>query len=90
MRRSAALVDSLVIGIGIHPGKTPLFSTDEKTAMIKAETKRRRQANYGTEIEVVTFDGLTVDAARRGGRDDRSSAACATAPISTTRCRCPA
>ncbi|MGE0700668.1 MAG: pantetheine-phosphate adenylyltransferase [Hyphomicrobiaceae bacterium] len=63
LRRSAALVDRLVIGIGIHPGKTPLFSTDEKKALIEAEM-RPIQKRYGTEIEVVTFGGLTVDAAR--------------------------
>jgi len=66
LRRSAALVDRLVIGIGIHPGKTPLFSTDEKKAMIEAEMKPV-SARYRTEIQVVTFGGLTVDAARETG-----------------------
>jgi pantetheine-phosphate adenylyltransferase len=66
LRRSAALVDRLVIGIGIHPGKTPLFSTEEKTAMIEAEMKPIA-ARYGTAIEVMTFAGLTVDAARDAG-----------------------
>jgi pantetheine-phosphate adenylyltransferase len=66
LRRSAALVDRLVIGIGIHPGKTPLFSTEEKTALIEAEMKPI-SARYGTEIAVVTFAGLTVDAAREVG-----------------------
>ena len=36
--RAARMVDTLVIGIGVHPGKTPLFSTDEKIEMLKAET----------------------------------------------------
>jgi pantetheine-phosphate adenylyltransferase len=66
LRRSAALVDRLVIGIGIHPGKTPLFSTEEKTLLIEAEMKPVT-ARYGTEIKVVTFAGLTVDAARDAG-----------------------
>jgi pantetheine-phosphate adenylyltransferase len=38
IRRAARMVDELVIGIGVHPGKTPLFSTDEKIDMLKAET----------------------------------------------------
>ena len=63
LRRSAALVDRLVIGIGVHPGKTPLFSTEEKTAMLETEMEPVT-AQYGTEIKVVTFAGLTVDAAR--------------------------
>ncbi|MEZ5853759.1 MAG: pantetheine-phosphate adenylyltransferase [Hyphomicrobiaceae bacterium] len=66
LRRSAALVDRLVIGIGVHPGKTPLFSTEEKTAMLQTEMAPVT-AQYGTEIEVVTFAGLTVDAARDAG-----------------------
>ncbi len=66
LRRSAVLVDRLVIGIGVHPGKTPLFSTEEKTALIEAEMQPIR-ARYGTEIKVVTFAGLTVDAAREAG-----------------------
>ena len=66
LRRSAALVDRLVIGIGIHPGKTPLFSTEEKTALIQSETKTIA-ARYATEIKVVTFAGLVVDAARAAG-----------------------
>jgi pantetheine-phosphate adenylyltransferase len=63
LRRSAALVDRLVIGIGVHPGKTPLFTTEEKTAMLETEMEPVI-ARYGTEIKVVTFAGLTVDAAR--------------------------
>ena len=38
--RAARMVDTLVIGIGVHPGKTPLFSPEEKIAMLEAETRR--------------------------------------------------
>jgi pantetheine-phosphate adenylyltransferase len=61
--RAARMVDALVIGIGVHPGKTPLFSTDEKLAMLKAEVEPiARRA--GCKIDIVTFDKLTVDAAK--------------------------
>jgi pantetheine-phosphate adenylyltransferase len=66
MRRALALVDKLVIGIGVNPGKAPLFSVAERTAMLKAETRAATKAR-GNSIEVVTFDGLVVDAARRAG-----------------------
>ena len=33
VRRAAALVDRLVVAIGIHPGKTPLFSPAERLAI---------------------------------------------------------
>lgn len=66
MRRALALVDKLVIGIGVHPGKTPLFSIAERTAMLEAES-RAATKQHGSTIEVVTFDGLVVDAARAAG-----------------------
>ena len=66
VRRALALVDKLVIGIGVHPGKTPLFSVAERTAMVKSEA-RGPAKEHGATIEVVTFDGLVVDAARAAG-----------------------
>jgi len=66
MRRALALVDKLVIGIGVHPGKAPLFTVAERTAMLEAETRAAAKAR-DNEIEVVTFDDLVVDAARRAG-----------------------
>ena len=64
--RSLKLVDTLVIGIGLHPGKTPLFSTAEKTEMIKADTAAMAK-KAGAKVEIVTFEGLTVDAAKAAG-----------------------
>ena len=64
--RAAHLVDVLVIGIGIHPGKTPLFSTTEKEAMLAAETAAIAKRT-GCRISTTQFDGLTVDAARAVG-----------------------
>jgi pantetheine-phosphate adenylyltransferase len=64
--RAARMVDTLVIGIGVHPGKTPLFSTDEKIEMLKAETAGIAKKT-GAKIEIATFDKLTVDAARGVG-----------------------
>lgn len=66
IERSARLVDKLVIGIGVNPGKTPLFSDDERIAMLRAEVAPVSAAT-GTAIEIVTFAGLVVDAARAAG-----------------------
>ncbi len=63
IRRSARLVDTLVIGIGIHPGKTPLFTPAEKIEMLQQECAAIAKET-GCAIEPVTFAGLTVDAAR--------------------------
>jgi pantetheine-phosphate adenylyltransferase len=64
--RAARMVDTLVIGIGVHPGKTPLFSTEEKIEMLKAEIVPVAKKS-ACKIEVVTFDNLTVDAAKAAG-----------------------
>lgn len=66
IERAAGLVDKLVIGVGIHPGKAPLFSPEEKIALIASETTAIAKAT-GCRIEAVTFDGLTVDAAANAG-----------------------
>ncbi len=63
IRRAASLVDELVIGIGINPGKAPMFTDAERVAMLEAEVASIAQAS-GTRISVVTFAGLAVAAAR--------------------------
>jgi pantetheine-phosphate adenylyltransferase len=64
--RAARMVDTLVVGIGVHPGKTPLFSPDEKIDMLKAETAAIARKT-GCKIEVTTFSNLTIEAAEAAG-----------------------
>jgi pantetheine-phosphate adenylyltransferase len=59
-RRAAALFDRLVVGVLNNPRKSPLFSVDERIAQITAAV-----ADFGANVEVSGFDGLTVDFARR-------------------------
>jgi pantetheine-phosphate adenylyltransferase len=66
IERAARLVDTLVVGIGVHPGKLPLFSVAEKIEFLKAETAPIAKAT-GTKIEIVTFDTLTVEVAAAAG-----------------------
>src|SRR5262245_9522039 len=66
IERAARLVDTLVVGVGVHPGKTPLFSVAEKIDLLKTETAPIAKAT-GTKIEIVTFDNLTVEAAAAAG-----------------------
>jgi pantetheine-phosphate adenylyltransferase len=62
----AALCDRLVVAIGVHPGKTPLFSAQERAEMIQAVCAPPL-AEKGVRLEVVTFSGLAVDAAEAAG-----------------------
>lgn len=64
IRRALTLTDELVIAIGAHPGKAPLFSLDERIAMLEAVSRPYAQ---GKSLTIVSFDDLTVDAARRHG-----------------------
>jgi pantetheine-phosphate adenylyltransferase len=64
--RAANLVDVLIIGIGVHPGKAPLFSPEEKSHLLMSETAAIAKRT-GCRISTATFDGLTVDTARASG-----------------------
>ena len=59
-RRAAALFDRLVIGVLHNPKKAPLFTVEERVAMIQESV-----ADFGDNVAVEAFDGLTVEFARR-------------------------
>ncbi len=63
IRRATALVDRLVIGIAINSDKGPLFSLEDRVAMIEAEC-RGISADTGVEIVAHPFDNLLIDCAR--------------------------
>ena len=66
VRKAVRLVDRLVLAIGMHPGKTPLFSADERLAMLEEICGPVARA-AGCEIACTTFADLVVAAARRAG-----------------------
>jgi pantetheine-phosphate adenylyltransferase len=64
VRQAARLADRLVIAIGIHPGKAPLFTAEERLAMLEATCAPLARAG-GCELRCITFADLAVAAARR-------------------------
>lgn len=66
VRQACRLVDRLVIAIGVHPGKAPMFPAEERAAMLR-ETCGPVSEAEGVRLEIVTFDDLAVSAARRCG-----------------------
>ena len=64
--RATALVDRLVIGVAINRDKGPLFSLEERVAMIEAETAGL-SARTGVEIVVHPFENLLIDCAEEVG-----------------------
>lgn len=66
--RAAKFVDKLVIAVGVHHGKKPLFTVEDRVGMLKAEAALVSKKT-GITIEVQTFDNLSVVAARDVGAD---------------------
>ena len=64
VRQAARLADRLVLAIGVHPGKTPLFTAEERMEMLE-EVCRPVAREAGCEIGYLTFDDLVVTAAQR-------------------------
>jgi pantetheine-phosphate adenylyltransferase len=66
VRQAARLADRLVLAIGVHPGKSPLFAAEERRAMVE-ETCAPLARQQGCAFDCITFDDLVVTAAKRVG-----------------------
>ena len=66
VRQAVRLADRLVLAIGVHPGKAPLFSAEERLAMLQ-ETCGPIAKEAGCEVACTTFNDLVVAAAGRAG-----------------------
>ena len=66
INRAALLVDRLVIGVAINRDKGPLFSLEDRVAMIEAECAALGAAT-GTEIVAHPFESLLIDCAHDVG-----------------------
>ncbi len=61
-RRAAALFDQLVVGVLHNPKKSPAFDIGQRVELIRASV-----ADFGANVRVEAFDGLTVTFAARNG-----------------------
>ena len=66
VRQAARVAERLVLAIGTHPGKAPLFSAEERLAMLAETCGPVARAN-GCDFACVTFADLVVAAAQREG-----------------------
>jgi len=55
IKRAIELYDQVVVGVVVNPGKSPLFSLEERVKMVK------EAVNESEKIEVDSFDGLLVE-----------------------------
>lgn len=61
--QSLNVAEKVVVAIGIHPGKQPLFSFDERAELIQS-AMRDAVPGSADRLSVVSFSNLVVDAAR--------------------------
>ena len=65
--RATKLVDRLVLGVARNIGKGPLFSTDERVAIVKEEIANFADADTRKRIEVRSYDNLLMHFAMEVG-----------------------
>jgi pantetheine-phosphate adenylyltransferase len=66
VRQAVRFADRLVLAIGTHPGKAPLFEVRERLAMLQ-ETCEPLAKAQGCAFACITFADLVVAAAQREG-----------------------
>jgi pantetheine-phosphate adenylyltransferase len=60
------VASKVIVAIGIHPGKTPLFSFEERAELIR-QSLSESLPERAEDIAIIAFDNLVVDAARKYG-----------------------
>jgi pantetheine-phosphate adenylyltransferase len=66
IERACKLVDTLVVAVGTHATKTPLFTHEDRLTLLQA-TLEPVGKRTDTEFKIVEFDGLAIAAARQHG-----------------------
>lgn len=61
IKRAARIYDKLIVAVLINSAKTPTFTIEERLEMLQKCCKLYHN------VEVASFDGLTVDFARKNG-----------------------
>jgi pantetheine-phosphate adenylyltransferase len=66
LKAAFGLFDRVVVAIGVHPAKAPLFTTEERRNLIMLAAGPLAE-KAGVDLEVRTFDNLLVEFAREVG-----------------------
>ncbi|HWB47478.1 MAG TPA: pantetheine-phosphate adenylyltransferase [Stellaceae bacterium] len=67
IRRAAKIVDRLVIGVARNDGKGPLFSTDDRVEIVRADIAKQLAPETAQRIEVRAFETLLMKFAESAG-----------------------
>lgn len=63
--RAADVFERVVVALLVNTKKSPLWSTEERLACLREAVDGTLDAGDAARVEIVAFEGLTVDAARR-------------------------
>lgn len=66
LNSARANFDSVIVAIGVHSGKNPLFTFDERKKLIAASLDEQL-GSVGHNVEIVAFDNLLINKAREIG-----------------------
>lgn len=66
LKGALRLADTVIVAIGVHPGKKPLFSFEERVELIDASA-HAILGKDASRLSVISFDNLVIDAARKHG-----------------------
>jgi pantetheine-phosphate adenylyltransferase len=64
--RAARLLDKLIVGVAINPGKEPIFNIDERVELAREEIKHLENG-LSDRIEVIPFQSLLIHFAHEVG-----------------------
>ena len=66
IRRGAKITDHLVVAVAKDAGKAPMFTIEERVALLTREIEHiQHQGEVTAPIEVVSFSGLLIDFAQK-------------------------
>ena len=63
--RAADVFERVVVALLVNTKKSPLWSTEERLACLREAVDAALDGGAAARVEIVAFEGLTVDAARR-------------------------
>jgi pantetheine-phosphate adenylyltransferase len=66
LKGALTIADEIIVGIGVQASKQPLFSFEERVALIEAWA-RDELGEDASRLRIVSFSGLLVEAARHEG-----------------------
>ncbi|RST86658.1 pantetheine-phosphate adenylyltransferase [Aquibium carbonis] len=66
LKGALAVADEIIVAIGVQHGKTPVFTFDERVALIKEVASTELRADEG-RVRIIAFSGLLIDVARANG-----------------------